>query len=213
MVNRPLAGTVFGAMRDSATGRRVPGGNVCAQGGELPVRPCADADSVGVYRITGLPAGRYGLWGYCRTGEVLMAGTWERVATVTSEQPLRVDFIVDASACDWRQRRQVTGVFTGHYTYFEAGTGMDFYPCEASSWFLPSDSIPPDRRRAWVPWSAALRRAYPWPVDPPEAEKRGRYFVRWRGTVAGPGQFGDLVPRPFELRVDSVLEVRPSRAG
>lgn len=40
-----------------------------------------------------------------------------------------------------------------------------------------------------------------------------RFYVRWQGTVEGPGEYGHLGISPFEIWVDSLIEIRaPSKA-
>jgi len=122
---------------------------------------------------------------------------------------LRRDWTVGTEGCDPRPVRRVSGTFSGHYTPgFESSK---FVPCPSSEWFIPADSLdayPYDARRAWVRWSVGRMRELKWPKAPRDPYGNSRYYVRWRGTVVGPGRYGHLGVSAFELQVDSVAELR-----
>jgi hypothetical protein len=109
--------------------------------------------------------------------------------------------------------RRVAGIFQGHYTPgFESS---DFVPCSADGWFIPGDSLEAykyDARRAWVTWPQSVGDGVKWPDAPRDSYGNPRYYVRWRGTVVGPGHYGHMGVSPFEFVVDAVLELRPPTA-
>ena len=61
---------------------------------------------------------------------------------------------------------------------------------------------------AWVVGSKVARGSVKWPQAKGEEEANSSYYVRWQGTVVGPGHYGHLGGSPFLFRVDSILEVR-----
>lgn len=90
-----------------------------------------------------------------------------------------------------------------------------FQPCPADAWFLASDSLGADPydRRAWVTWSPDARRGFEWPEAARGPLGDLRYYVEWRGTVVGPGNYGHMGISAFEFRVDSVLVVRAAQSS
>ena len=69
---------------------------------------------------------------------------------------------------------------------------------------------------AWVWWGRAGEeipgqpKVWPRKASYPHAVKA---FVRWTGTLVGPGTYGHMGMSPFEFNVDSVLKVRAPRKG
>ncbi len=122
---------------------------------------------------------------------------------------LRHDWIVSSAGCDLRPLRQVSRIFTGHYTPgFESSK---FVPCANDAWFVPTDSLdlyPYDAKEAWVTWRDAANQQVKWPDAPRDEYKNPTYYVRWRGTLVGPGRYGHLGVSPFQFFVDSVLLLR-----
>lgn len=119
---------------------------------------------------------------------------------------------MSTKGCDLRPLREVKGVFRGYYTPgFESS---EFVPCSTDAWFIPDDSLsvyPFDARNAWVTWDAAAVRRLKWPEVARDKYGNSKYYVRWRGTVVGPGRYGHLGVSPFEFRVDTVFELRAPR--
>jgi hypothetical protein len=130
-----------------------------------------------------------------------------------SSTPVRRDWVVARFGCDLRPIRRVTRVFRGYYTAgFEES---EFVPCASDAWFIPGDSLghqPYDDRRAWAEWKPGEMQRLRWPRLKRDEYGSSRYYVRWRATVVGPGQYGHMGVSPFEIHVDSVLELRaPSK--
>jgi hypothetical protein len=215
---RPSGGaSIVGTIRD-ADGEPVSRAHVCV---ELPGSPrltwmhCARADSSAAFRLDGLPAGTWLVTVSCEAVGLLGKQLASEDVGVSEGVPTMRDWAVDASGCDPRPLRRVAGVFRGHYTPgFEAS---EFVPCAEDAWFLPSDLLrtqPYDERRAWAVLSdARFPDAFSLPEAPRDSYGNPRYYVHWRGTVVGPGRYGHFGVSAFELRVDSVLELRAPREG
>jgi len=170
---------------------------------------CAQVDTLGHYRLDDLPLIRLRLSVQCETlggmGKSVMADS----VIFTDTALVRRDWVVPSAGCDLRPLRHVTGIFRGHYTPgFESSK---FVPCTADAWFIPSDSLgiyPYDAKRAWATWRSAVPQKLKWPRAPRDDYGNPTYYVRWRGTVVGPGNYGHMGVSPFEFVVDSVLELR-----
>jgi len=204
---------IEGTVRDS-TGQPVQRTQVCtiiwksrAVGRAL----CGSTDSTGAYRVDSLPASRLGLAVTCQGvrqfGGRLLAS--DSIDFPTGAR-VRRDWIVSRRGCDPRPIRRVTGIFRGHYTPgFESSA---FVPCESDGWFLPADSLEAyslDSRRAWATFQPGVsQQRLEWPDVEHDRYGNPRYYVRWRGTVVGPGHYGHLGVSPFEIRVDSLLDLR-----
>jgi hypothetical protein len=71
-----------------------------------------------------------------------------------------------------------------------------------------------DARGAWVTFT---ERARPGLERRPKAKERAegqrQYFVRFRGTMKGPGRYGHLGVSPYEFEVDSVITMMPDVWG
>lgn len=211
-------GAIVGTLRDSATGRPLTRGSACAWLTASPNAPpmrCVRADSItGIFTLDGLRPGRYTLRLQCISltlpGSILDTLGVE----ITGAGPIRREFSVATATCDMRPRRTIVGKFRGHYRAgFEESR---FTPCPADRWWVPGDSVGTRfvrRGEAWVTWRTPRdRRA---PVAWPEVERtRGgrQYYVRFGGTVTGPGRYGHFGIAPFLMTVDTVLEVRAPTA-
>jgi hypothetical protein len=211
------SGVVSGIVRQSglAPGRRL---NVCAlywTGPSAQRMTCGEVDDTGSYEVDSLPFARFQVSVNCETLSGF-GGGFLAIDTVSLENSatVRRDWSVSATSCDPRPLRRITSVFRGHYSMgLEEST---FVPCPSDAWFLPGDSLhvfPYDARRAWATWSDRARASLQWPKEAPTNTVGSlRFYVRWRGTVVGPGHYGHMGVSPFEFLVDSVVEVRVPRA-
>ena len=215
----PKTRTLTGSVMDSVSGTPVQKAWVCIR---LPLKPsvslsrCSRVDTLGEYVLDSLPLDPIEVTLTCESlralGKLLAIDT---ISAVASAAP-RHDWVVSTSGCDPRPVRRVVGIFRGHYTPgFESS---EFVPCPSDAWFLPGDSLdiyPFDARRAWATWPRHYRTDIQvrWPDAPRDAWGNPRYFIRWRGTVVGPGRYGHLGVSLFEFRVDSILEVRIPAQG
>lgn len=202
-----------GTVRDSANNRSVNRAQVCAV---LPTGPAADlircttVDSTASYRLDSLPAGKWIFVAGCETMGSFGRALRSDSIVVADSAPVRRDWLVTPTGCDPRPLRRVVGTFRGHYTPgFESSA---FVPCAADSWVLPGDSLrtrADDEPSAWATFGqGAVPPGYNSPPVPEDEFGYSRYYVQWRGTVVGPGHYGHLGVSPFEIRVESLLEMR-----
>jgi hypothetical protein len=206
-----------GVVRDSGSGQPMHKSWVCVNvqlSQSSFANRCGRTDSTGAYRADSIPSGRRQVWVACETvrglGGKQLASDGMAFDESTSVQR---DWAVSSVGCDPRRIRRVTGFFRGHYTPgFESS---EFIPCPADGWFIPGDSLdryPYDNRRAWTEWAPGFNQRLRWPRVPRDRHGNSRFYVRWRGTVVGPGRYGHLGVSAFEIRVDSVMELRaPSK--
>lgn len=211
------AATLEGVVRDSGSGQPMHKAWVCVSVrlSESSFRNrCGRTDSLGVYRADSIPSGQRQVWVACETmrglgGKNLASDSM----TFDGSTGVRRDWAVSNIGCDLRRIRRVTAIFRGHYTPgFESS---EFVPCPADGWFVPGDSLdkyPFNNRRAWVEWWPGFRQRLEWPEVRRDEYGYPRYYVRWRGTVVGPGRYGHMGVSAFEIQVDSVMELRaPSK--
>jgi len=210
----PATGMVVGEVVDLTTGEPLRRASVCTThrvGATLEVRrACAAVDSAGWYRLTDLPPGDLTLTLSCPAlrGPITHTLATAEVVVVPHGVVVR-SWSSRNMGCDPRPVRRLTGTFAGMHV---AGHGIEhFSPCETSAWFVPGDSLPPGRdvRRAWVAFSPGAVDAYGASAERASTRRTPvSRWVRWRGTIVGPGRYGPLGSAPFGLTVDSILEVR-----
>lgn len=212
------AAVIRGTVRGTVSGQPLARARVCA---ELPDKRaaiwtrCAPVDSSAVFRLDRLPAGTWKVAVICGTVRAYSKSLVQESVAVSETAPVRRDWTVDPAGCDPRPLRRVSGEFRGYYAFgYEIS---DFVPCAADAWFVSADSVkskPIDRRSAWaVLDESRFPEAFRWPNAPPDKYGQAHYYVHWRGTVVGPGHYGHFGSSAFELRVDSVLELRAVREG
>jgi hypothetical protein len=206
-------GIVSGIVRHSglAIGRRL---RVCAlywTGPQAQRMTCDDVQESGTYTVDSLPFASIQISVNCDVLNPFRGGFLATdTVTLESSPHVRHDWNVIATSCDPRPLRRVSGEFRGHYSGgFEES---EFVPCPADTWIVPGDSLhlfPFLGRRAWATWSERVGRSVKWPAGAPrESFGTPRFFVRWRGTVVGPGSYGHMRMSPFEFLIDSVFELR-----
>jgi hypothetical protein len=210
-----MAASIAGVVRDSVPRPPTRKQSVCAlipAGQSTFYWRCADIDSSGAYRLDSLPLERIQISIQCQTIGIMNKGLVYDSIAFTQPTVVRRDWVVDRAGCDPRPLRRVTGVFRGHYTPgFESS---EFVPCAADAWFLPGDSLNVyriDMRNAWADWPTRADRKVKWPDAPRDSYGNPRFYVRWRGTVEGPGNYGHMGVSAFGFNVDSVLDVRAPR--
>jgi hypothetical protein len=108
--------------------------------------------------------------------------------------------------------RTETRVFSGYYTPgFESSK---FVPCANDTWVLTSDSLSKHfwEPSAWVTWSKKVKGTFTWPRDVrPDEYGNPTFFVRWYGSMTGPGRYGHMGVSDFLFKVDSVLAIEMPR--
>ena len=114
---------------------------------------------------------------------------------------------LDATECIEPPIQSTRGEFRGHYTSgFESS---EFRPCNGLP--APAKFFDDKWGAAWVVFSSRVSlRKVKWPKV---ADSSGypTLFVRWEGTMTGPGGYGHMSLATFEFVVDRVLEIRASR--
>ena len=178
------------------------------------------------YVIDGLPDDRVIVRIYCsREGPVGYDREFPFVVRATT--PIDTTITVDHVGCDQRAIRTETRVFTGFYTPgFESSR---FDPCPNDSWIILSDTagvpryslkdIPKEFEskmapHAWVTWAVPKgAKSFSWPkIEKRDAWGNATYFVRWHGTMTGPGNYGHMGVSEFELKVDRLIAIEEPNA-
>lgn len=200
-------GTLRGTVVDRATGAPLAGFSVAAGPG-WPAR----ADSAGEFTFQRADAGMQRLWVVCpsRTAyhaQRIRAGTVRILpdSVVVRRVP------VDPAQCTEPARDSLDAVFEGHYSAgFEESR---FVPCRGSVERAGGRPLYATNR-AWVRFDSAAR--YTGPPLRPQADTSGygsRFFVRWRGRLEGPGNYGHMGVSPYLLTVREIIEVRTPGRG
>lgn len=196
----PALATVRVQVVDSATGTPIPQAGVQADGWSGIAR----TDSAGRFRMTGVPL----------ASELRVRCPTRRrpAGRVVYRQPLRLPSAADtqvvlrirAAACAEPPIRSVRVELRGHYTSgFETS---NFRPCGG----LPPEaaSYDADSEAAWVEFADSVRgRALNWPTFP-DTVYYPTVYVRWRGTLTGPGAYGHMGAATYKFLVDEILAVR-----
>jgi hypothetical protein len=208
---RPSGG-LTGVIRDSVSMKPLEKLWACAQVQGVPSYSprCVQVDSAGRYRLDSLPPLHTPVRVMCT-----WIGRQMGILIGLDTIPVPVsgyathDMTVPTTGCDPRPVRRVKGIFRGHYTPgFESS---EFIPCPSDSWIIPGDSIQPSSpfASAWATWpDKRFSASPPWPKAPRGRSGNATYFVRWRGTVVGPGNYGHMGMSGFEFMIDSLLEIR-----
>jgi hypothetical protein len=124
---------------------------------------------------------------------------------LTSGSPLIVR--IDAAACDQRPLVAISGEFRGYWERgFEHGA---FVPCEGTvSGLTPALRALLGRESwIWVESSAEATRAPGIQGGSRTVDGIARSYVRWVGSLEGPGRYGHMGAGRYLFRVRAVLEV------
>ncbi len=210
--SRAQQGPVRGRVIDSRTGDPVRHAMVCADAW------CMRGDQQGEFAIPASLRPADSLLIQCG---ILSRSRPRALGAVRVPQPfpdsgLRV--LVDATGCDQRIERRTRGTFTG---YWEVGfEHMQFTPCPQTAWYIVSDTakVDADSRTAWLmlrdkEMTADATRRWPKPRIIKSEWNYPQYFIRWKGTIVGPGEHGHFGVSAFLAEVDSLLEIRTPAAG
>ena len=197
---------IFGTVRDSATGAPVAGAKVAALRGQYGR---IETDTAGGYSLDRLEWPDVELELHCPSRTLLGKRLLVRTMHLQANSSVRVDLTVDRALCDEPPFRKVKGEFRGAYSAgFEESS---FQICADSSLGLPP-AHPRDIGRspitAWVEYTAHAQnqRSIKWPTDA-ELEGSPLIYVRWRGTLSGPGTYGHLGVSDYLFEVDSIVHV------
>ena len=204
--------TVVGVATDSVSDAPIQKAVVCSlpRRGQSGLMRCDELNEQGEYRLDSLPSDSVTISLSCS----VIAGLGKLLDRATippgTADPQIHNWRVSSQGCDLRPVRHLRGTFRGHYSGgFEESR---FVPCPSDAWFEPGDSLDSyryDARQAWVAWpkDTALGDSIMWPDVPRDRWGNVRYYIRWRGTVVGPGRYGHMGAAPFNFTPDSILEV------
>jgi hypothetical protein len=207
---------IAGVILDASSGKPPQKTEICAMmrtGETWVAAPCVTPDSLGQYRLDNLLLTTVQVWITCETVRNYSKTLAKEMFSVSKSEVINRDWRVSMDGCDFRPIRRVTRIFTGFY---QAGLETsEFIPCPVDFWALPSDSLAPNynSQRAWVSWAKGAGLGKAWPSAPRDSWGNPQYYVRWHGTLEGPGQYGHFGMSPFSFRVDSVLELRAPHRG
>jgi hypothetical protein len=203
---------VFGVIRDSASGSPIVGAKVAALRAQLGR---IETDSAGRYRFERLEWPEFELELNCPSRTLLGKRLLVRTMRVPANSSVRVDLVVNGMLCDEPPLNKVRGEFRGAYSVgFEESS---FQICADSTLGLPP-AHPQDIGRsaitAWVEYAPRARqqKGIKWPKD---SERHGipLTYVRWRGTLTGPGAYGHLGVSDYLFEVDSIVRVAAWNGG
>ena len=204
---------VEGSVRDSISDQPLVGAKVSALRGRYGR---VQTDSAGRYRLADIQWPEFELELHCpsrtQLGKRLLA---QRVRLGPGEART-INLRINSALCDEPAPREIYGVFRGSYSGgFEESS---FAPCADSALSLPLPH-PEDGGRAdidaWVRFTPKAQRqlAARWPHQSVRDQGSPLVYVRWRGTLRGPGTFGHLGASAYEMHVDTVLQVAPWISG
>jgi hypothetical protein len=184
---------LYGTVRDSATGNPADGLLMEVAGRQGAVV----TDSSGHYLLFGLPVGEATISFRCtRPAPAAGALAAQRVVPIAAHTDSLAEFAIPLLRCATPEPTTVAGEFRGVYAVgFELSS---FEPCSLGG------------HPAWLTVSMAGRRQrLLWP-DVREHGRTRTYYVRARGSLAGPGSYGHMGAYAYELTVDRFLEVEGS---
>jgi hypothetical protein len=188
---------------DSVTAQPIVRAGVQATGW----RGLAWTDTTGTFTMTGVPLASE-LRIRCPTTRRL-AGRIVRRQDLTLDTPETTVVIRLAGAeCVEPPIQSTHGEFRGHYTSgFESS---DFRPCEG----LPpaAKAFDDSWGAAWVSFAPGFDlRKVKWPTVADTTSPA--LYVRWQGTLTGPGSYGHLGVATYQFVVDRILEIRAGKPG
>ena len=206
---------VSGVVLDSSSGKPPRKSQICPimkTGPTWVAGPCSRPDSLRRYRLDDLLLTTVDVTVSCATARGFGNQLAREILIVTEPKEIEKDWIVSGAGCDPRPTRRVTGVYRGFWTPgFEAS---EFIPCPSNSWSLPGDSLPREynAQRAWAVLgkNAQIGKV---PDAPRDAWGNPKFYVAWRGTLEGPGQYGHFGMSTFSFVADTVIELRAPRRG
>jgi len=167
----------------------------------------AYSDSSGQYIEFDIPTGTRVVAIHCPTKRIWMGRVvTTRTISVASNTDSVLNFFVTLRGCDEPPLRDTTVELSGHYVSgFE--TSM-FKPCALFPEKFQGTAYEGWHGEAtvWVEWTDKALGGRKWP----DVGKRQNpeYYVRWRGTLSGPGSFGHLGFAGYQLLVKELITVR-----
>jgi hypothetical protein len=171
----------------------------------IGIGPEVRTDTSGRYEFAKLPAGKWRIAVLCESVTYFHAQRLAVIEVTLDQGADKVqDFTVNPRICR-EQVDTVVGEFLGHWSVgFEESS---FVPCpgtvDVEGWSIQS---------GWGGiWGTLRNTEASWPTPMPAADTSGygdRYYVRVKGMLHGPGDFGHLSVSAYQLEIDTILEVR-----
>ena len=202
----PVYGTLRGTIADRATRAPLPGFGVAEA---LLWAP--RSDSLGRY-TSRVRSGLHWVRVFCPSR------TWTHVQTLDSvrvrispDSTTVLHLLVNPASCTEPPLDSVDAEFVGHFsTGFEENR---FVPCPGSLAAVPGGVLYGENL-AWVRFDSAAAGTGPRTRPAPDTSGYGdRYFVRWRGRLVGPGNYGHMGISPYLLTVYRILDIRTPAPG
>jgi hypothetical protein len=172
----------------------------------IGVGPEVRTDTLGRYEFAKLPAGNWRLAVLCESVSYFHAQRLAETDVTLDQGADKVqDFTVDPRTCAERVDT-VIGEFRGHWSVgFEESS---FVPCPGTV-NVEGWSIQPGWGGIWGTWRNPTEASWPNPMPAADTSGYGdRYYVRVKGTLHGPGDFGHLSVSAYQLEIDTMLEAR-----
>ncbi len=199
---------IYGTITDSLTGAPLVGARV-----EVLCSRCDDrveTDSMGRYAYGRIPNGTWNIEYYCPSLTRLGRFMTKRRASVGVEAA-EVNILVPRGVCIEPPYFEEVGVFRGRWSRgFEEDS---FRPCDGDTTTTRTARLVNPRpsgaggRVTLSPVAEAQFERWPWRI-----RRQGgvgqTYFVVWRGTFRGPGQYGPSNVHAYEMQVDSIIDLR-----
>ena len=210
-VHAQFRAKVFGVVRDSATASPLVGAKVAALRGQYGR---VETDAAGRYSLDRLEWPEVELELNCPSRTLLGKRLLTRTIRLQANSSVQVDLVVDRTLCDEPPFKKVTGEFRGAYSAgFEESS---FQICADSTLGLPP-AHPQDIGRssitAWVEYTPrAQNQTVKWPTRDKLADNP-LVYVRWQGTLSGPGTYGHMGVSKYLFQVDTIVHVSPWSGG
>jgi len=176
----------------------------------MPDSVVAFTDSLGMARFMGVSSGPHTIIATCPVSRRLIGREFDRkTLEVESRNDRSIVVDMNPTECVEPAVETTRGTFAGHYS--TGADGETFEPCRS----FPSpngDAYDPREQLAWVALSDTIARdarlvsvAGRAPADVPTS-----LYVRWVGTLTGPGSYGSGGRASYLLHVERILEIRRS---
>jgi hypothetical protein len=198
---------VRGTITDSASGNPLVGAFIAALKSQRWGRERSGAN--GGYVLDRIPPGVTELEFHCPSATMLGWPIEVRPIRLRAGQDTVVDIRVSATTCGEPPYAERRGTFQGSFSVgFEHSS---FAPCPDTTLGVPL--LRPKGGwlvgTIWVQVDSATSRRLgeSWPRVRPDSRGYLDYFVRWHGTLKGPGRYGHMGVAGYLMEVDTVYSV------
>jgi hypothetical protein len=197
---------VYGRVLDSLTGQPVAGVDVRLTDWQGVVW----TDSLGYFSLHWVAPGRANFLLRCPSRSAFKGRRLRGSGlTLRAGDTIQVELLIDATGgCVTPALRSVGGEFQGFWASgFEHS---EFVPC-APAPQVPRESGDSVPLAAWVSFTEEARTQLHWPEE--QTRSKAGYYVRFYGTLSGPGAYGHLGVADYGLTVTEVRELSVSAPG